>query len=432
MSYRPLPREAQRLTVYFGESDRWQGKPLYLALLEALKAHGLAGATVTRGVAGFGAHSIIHTATIVRLSADLPLRLEVVDTPERIAQAVEIIRPMLREGLLTLETVQVVAYTHRNLHPLPADRPVREVMTPDPVRVHTNEPLARAWAIMCAHDLKALPVVDEHEQVVGILTATDILAPLSLARHLPEDELQRRVTALTAGLQVADRMSTPPITAQADEPLGHAVQRMVARGLKRLPVVDRQGRLVGMLSRVDVLRTVAPLPPHRTPESPAEPRPTGHRLKDILTPHFPKVAPDDDLATVVETLLAHRARRVVVVDEQERPLGLITDAEILARVAPQARPGLWDALLHRHPSSPTQDLSARDLMSPEVLTAPAEATLSEALAQMLAANRKWLVVVDDEGRALGMIDRQQALRALLPLENDTPQNQGGHHATGRG
>ncbi len=417
--YRPLPREAQRLTVYFGESDRWQGKPLYLALLETLKAHGLAGATVTRGVAGFGAHSRIHTAAILRLSEDLPLRLEVIDSPERIAQAIDLIRPMLREGLLTLETVQVLAYTHRGLHPLPTDKPVREVMTAEPIAVSAEAPLAQAWETMCRHDLKAVPVVDRERHVVGVLTAADILAPLSLARVAP-DELTRRVQTLTQGARVADRMSTPPIVAQADEPLGRAVQRMLERDLKRLPVVDAQGRLVGVLSRVDVLRTVVPLPPTRTPETGAEPPKTGRRLQDLLTPDFPQVAPEDDVATVVETLLRYRSRRVVVVDAEGRPLGLITDADLLARVAPEARPGLLDALLHRR-KAPSQPGTAREMMSPGVLTAPAHATLSEALAQMLAANRKWLVVVDEQGRALGLLDRQRALSALLPPWQDAHQ-----------
>ncbi len=417
MTYRPLPREAQRLTVYFGESDRWQGQPLYLALLETLKAHGLAGATVTRGVAGFGAHSRIHTAAILRLSEDLPLRLEVVDTPERIAQAVDLIRPMVREGLITVETVQVLAYTHRNLHPLPADRPVRQVMTPNPIAVQATDPLAQAWQVMRRHNLKAVPVVDASRRVVGVLTATDILAPLSVAESLPAADLAQRLQTLTAGLQVADRMSAPPIVAQADEPLGHAVRRMVQRRLKRLPVVDEDGRLVGVISRVDVLRTVVPLPPARTKGEGAEPPALGHRLEDLLTPDFPRVAPEATLAEVVEALLAHDARRVVVVDAAGRPLGLITDADLVARVAPEARAGLLDALLRRR-AAPDEHLTARDLMSPGVITAPAETPLTEALARMLAANRKWLVVVDAQGRALGLLDRQRALSALLPASQE--------------
>ncbi len=74
---------ATKVTIYIGESDRWSQKPLYMAILEMLKSEDCAGATVLRGLAGFGAHSRIHTATIVDLSADLPLVIVWVDDPAR-------------------------------------------------------------------------------------------------------------------------------------------------------------------------------------------------------------------------------------------------------------------------------------------------------------------------------------------------------------
>src|SRR3990172_1165396 len=107
-----IDRNAHRLIIYIGESDRWRGKPLYAAILETLKSEGIAGATVVRGVAGYGAHSRIHTAAILRLSEDLPLRIEVIDSPDKITHAMEVISPMVREGLIALDEVQVVRYTH--------------------------------------------------------------------------------------------------------------------------------------------------------------------------------------------------------------------------------------------------------------------------------------------------------------------------------
>ena len=94
-----LSEDAQLLTVFIGESDKWRGRPLYAVILDTLKKEKIAGATVLRGVAGFGAHSHIHTASVPRLSEDLPLCIFVVDKPDRIAQAIEIIDPMVREGL---------------------------------------------------------------------------------------------------------------------------------------------------------------------------------------------------------------------------------------------------------------------------------------------------------------------------------------------
>ncbi|HQV70316.1 MAG TPA: DUF190 domain-containing protein [Thermoflexales bacterium] len=112
-----LGEQAERLAIYIGESDRWHGKPLYVAILETLKTNHFAGATVTRGVAGFGAHSHIHTAAILRLSEDLPLIIFVVDTPEKIQKAIELVGPMVNEGLMTLEDVRVLRYTHRGAKP---------------------------------------------------------------------------------------------------------------------------------------------------------------------------------------------------------------------------------------------------------------------------------------------------------------------------
>jgi len=105
--------DAQLLTIYIGESDKWCGRPLYATIVETLKAEGIAGATVVRGVAGFGAHSHIHMASILRLSEDLPLCIQVVDKPEKIAHAIDLVGPMVTEGLVAVEDIQVLKYTDR-------------------------------------------------------------------------------------------------------------------------------------------------------------------------------------------------------------------------------------------------------------------------------------------------------------------------------
>lgn len=112
-----LTDNAQLLTIYIGEADKWHGKPLYTAIIETLRAEKFAGATVMRGVAGFGAHSHIHTAAILRLSEDLPLCIQVVDNAERISRAIEITGWMVNEGLITVQDVTVIKYTHRDLNP---------------------------------------------------------------------------------------------------------------------------------------------------------------------------------------------------------------------------------------------------------------------------------------------------------------------------
>ena len=105
-----LPEEAELLRVFIGESDRHHGRPLYEVIVEEARKRGMAGATVLRGVMGFGAHSRLHTAKILRLSEDLPVVIEIVDKPERIAEFLPQLDAMIVEGLVTLERVRVLAY----------------------------------------------------------------------------------------------------------------------------------------------------------------------------------------------------------------------------------------------------------------------------------------------------------------------------------
>jgi uncharacterized protein len=105
-----IPHEAVLLRIFIGESDRWEHKPLYEAIvLKARELH-LAGATVLRGPVGFGKSSRLHTAKILRLSMDLPLVIEIVDSEEKINAFLPVLDPMVGGGLVTLETVKVIEY----------------------------------------------------------------------------------------------------------------------------------------------------------------------------------------------------------------------------------------------------------------------------------------------------------------------------------
>jgi PII-like signaling protein len=105
-----LPSEAELLRIFIGESDKHRGRPLYEVVVEEARRRGLAGATVLRGTIGFGASSRIHTAKILRLSEELPMVIEIVDKPERIAEFLPVLDDMVTEGLVTLERVRVIAY----------------------------------------------------------------------------------------------------------------------------------------------------------------------------------------------------------------------------------------------------------------------------------------------------------------------------------
>ncbi len=105
-----LPKTGKLLRVYIGENDRHEGLPLYEWIVRQAREHGLAGATVLRGLEGYGAHSRLHKAKILRLSGDLPLVVEIVDTEEKIQSFLTLIDDAVAEGLATVEKVEIHFY----------------------------------------------------------------------------------------------------------------------------------------------------------------------------------------------------------------------------------------------------------------------------------------------------------------------------------
>ena len=105
-----IPNDAMLLRIFLGEADRWQHQPLYEAIVLAAREAHLAGATVLRGPMGFGKASRLHTSKVLRLSADLPLVIEIVDSEEKINAFLPVLKTMFGSGLVTLEKVQVLHY----------------------------------------------------------------------------------------------------------------------------------------------------------------------------------------------------------------------------------------------------------------------------------------------------------------------------------
>jgi len=416
-----LQKKAKRLRIYISEKDRWRGNSLDVALVETLREKGIAGATVFRGIVGYGAHSLVHTIRIEVLMADLPLVIETIDTPEKIEGVLDTIYPMVREGLITVEDVEIVKYTHRYLNPLPADKLVSEVMTHDVVTLSPNMSVLQAWTLMLKNKVKATPIIDSSGKVVGILTDEDLLERagihqrLSVAIRMDANEVNQELKTLeNSPLSVKDVMTQPVITALDTETLGVATSRMVKSGLKRLPVVNDEGKLVGVLSRLDILRQVARI----TYETPAPQFPSGavRTVSDIMSAKIPMVNQDDDLSLIIEKFSKSDSHRLIVVDSEGVAIGLLSDSDIVTRVQPAKRRGILEALKNIG-KPPTGKETAFDLMSPGPLTTSPETPIVDALKRMLADSRKWMVVIDDRGHPLGLVDRQMMLEAIAVFEN---------------
>jgi PII-like signaling protein len=112
-----MPQPARRLRIYIGERDHAGGQPLFMAIVEAARRHGLAGATAFKGIEGYGGHAVVHAARVVDLSADLPIVVELVDRPAAVDAFLPVLLPMLGGGLVTQEDVTIVYRSGRKPTP---------------------------------------------------------------------------------------------------------------------------------------------------------------------------------------------------------------------------------------------------------------------------------------------------------------------------
>jgi CBS domain-containing protein len=272
-------------------------------------------------------------------------------------------------------------------------------------------------------------VVDARRHVVGTITGGDLLRRgdldlrLSIQQELGAETLRDRLAALTKSRKSARDVMTHPVrTVEGDVDLATAVRLMAERRVKRLPVVDRRGQLVGIVSRADVLRAIAALP--EAPEQ-AEDRALGRArtVGDAVIAEVPVVSPETLAEEVLVKLLESPLRRVVVVGAAGRVVGLIGDRDLLLRSHPAARPGLLQALTGRRGGSRPEEggaalagtpgrLTARELMAPSLITVQPDDSLVHAIRLMMQHQVKRLVVVDEAGRLRGLVDRREVLRAL--------------------
>ncbi|HMQ50964.1 MAG TPA: DUF190 domain-containing protein [Anaerolineae bacterium] len=411
--------EAQRVTIYIGESDKWQRKPLYLAILEMLREEDCAGATVIRALAGFGAHSRIKTTSLVALSADLPLIIEWIDNPERVKMVMPRLRQMVQEGLIIIDPVEVITYTHRHLRHLPSTMPVREIMQREVHTVHAQTPISAAADLLLGQVYKTLPVVDDQNRVVGLLTDGDLLRQANLpavsARQaLTTTELADALHDLRQLEQPISSVMTPqPFIIHEETSVADAIRLMLEHRIKRLPIVDDQDKLVGLISRVDVLRALSK---SIVAEEPRRPVPPGQhtRVGEVMTTDLFTVKSDAPLAEIVERLVSNAQRRVIVVNDHRHVVGLITDGDLICRASATERPSVIQALFRRSQADALtlKQRTAAQVMTTPVFTVRPDTPLIEALNLLLEHRIKRLPVVDEQRKLVGLIGRGAILKAL--------------------
>jgi CBS-domain-containing membrane protein/PII-like signaling protein len=406
------PIDVRILRVFVGEAGRYKGRPLYEAVVEEARQRGMAGASVSRGFMGFGAGSLLHTAKILRLAEDLPVIVEIVDTPSRIDAFLPVVDAMVEEGSIVVQDGQAIFH-------LPLR--IRDVMTEHVATVDVRTPLPAVVDVLLRREVKAVPVMDGRN-IAGIITGGDLLSRakmplrLDMQGQLPfAQRCEQGAPPEFASLAAQDIMSTPAQTLNIKTTVVDALKIMAGKNIKRLPVTADDGSLLGIVSRTDVLAAIARA---SAAVGHLEILPAGLNspARDALFTDVPTAAPDTPLADILRQLVLSPLRRVVIIDQDRRVLGLVHDWDLLRSFVQTESAGLVErlvrALTQHEQGLPDLEGTARDVMTTDIITARPDTPLAEVIGTLVERKIKRIVVADESRRLLGMVDRDAVLKAL--------------------
>lgn len=415
------------IEIFTSEEARYLNKPVADAILQCIKALKIAArCIITRGVAGCYESGELATGRLEILSFNMPIRIYIILPAAQTDRALNALNGIVTDGIVALHDLNVLSHRTRNAF-FPRQLLVRDVMTQSPESVTAGTALSDAARLLLSSIFTGLPVVDAQNRPVGVITQGDLIKkgglPLRLGL-LAESDQNRLESVLNelASRKAAEVMSCPAVMIAADRPLAEAVERMLTKGVKRLPVVDGAGRLTGMLSRLDIFRTVMREAPDWSAFK-AQKIQVEHLkcVVDILRRDVHAVSPETPLKEVIRLIDGNDIQRVAVVDADGKLLGLISDRDLL-RYFKLEQTGIWYLLAKVKNAFHQEACRVGDLqqclaettagaaMTTELITVREEMLIEEAIALMIDKGLKRLPVVDNEGRFKGMISRASLLR----------------------
>jgi CBS domain-containing protein len=414
------------IEISTSEEARYCKKPLADVIVQFIRDLKIAArCIVTRGVSGCYESGELATHRLEVLSYNLPMRIYIVIPAAEAQRVLDGINGMVADGIIALHDLHVLSHRVRNAF-FPRQLMVRDVMTPEPKSVLATTPLRDVAGILLPSIFSGLPVVDELSRPIGLITQGDLIRKGGLPFRLgllEESDRNHRDSLLDqlAQLHAFEIMTSPVITIGQDRPLSDAVDLMLVKGVKRLPVVDATGQLVGMISRLEIFRTVMREAPDWN-DFRSQRIEVQHlkNVKDILRRDTLTVLPETSLDEVIRVIDRNDIQRMAVVDKDGLLQGLITDRDML-RFFKTRQEGILHLLgKAKHPfkHDPCQgdlgrclmEKTAGAVMITNLITVREEVLIEEAIGLMIDKGFKRLPVVDAAGRFKGMINRDSLLR----------------------
>ncbi len=415
------------IEIFTCEEERWQGRAIYSAIVQHVNDLKIAARTiVTRGIEGSYESGEIATGRIEVLSYNMPVRITIILPATEFDHVLSKVEEMVADGIVAVQNIDVISHKARGLL-MPRHTKVREIMTPAPKKVGTTTPLDEVARLLLSSAFTGLPVVDEENRPVGVIAQGDLIykAGMPMRLGLLAESGREKVGAALEALapkQASEVMTKPAVTIGQDNMVTEAVELMLRKQVKRLPVVDAAGKLVGILSRADVFQTVIRECPDWAAFQQQKILVEGlHFVSEIMRRDVHTVFPDTPVEEVIRVIACNDIQRVCVVDREGYFLGLISDRDLLIAFSDR-HPGIWDYFAGKIPFSEqgqrNRELreylrarTAADVMNTNIVTVSEDAPIEEAIRLMLEGAIKRLPVLDAEGKFKGMISRDSLLRA---------------------
>lgn len=393
------------LRIFVPENERHSGQWLYEVILDEARIRGLAQATAFRSLAGFGADHLLRKKRDSRPAENPLMVVEIMDTPSKIEAFLPTARNLAKSGSITL-------MEGRGTFLLPMT--ARDIMSRNVATVDLQTPLEDVVRVLLRRNIKAVPVMDGTHPA-GIITGGDLLTrggmPLRLDMHgrLP---MEYR-TGFSSSLTARNIMTAPVRTLRLQSRLDEALKLMVGERIKRLPVIDDDGILVGLVSRTDVLTAILRA---WTAAGHLHVFSTGLQAvaRDILQPAVSTCGPNELLTDILPRIAATPFRRVVVVDEKKTVLGIVHDWNVLEHCAKQ--PDLINhvlaCLIKKAP--PPHELTgcAQDIMDKDYDSASLKTPLPEIIRILVERKKRHMIITDDDHRLQGVASRDMILQKL--------------------
>ena len=414
------------IEIFTSETIRWKGKPLAEAVIDFVKRKKIAArCMVVRAVEGCFENGDVASSRLEILSVNMPIRITIVLPATQTECILARITEMVGDGIVGIQDIQVLSHkTQRHL--IPRHVRVKDIMKTPACTVSVKTPVNQVVQILLSSHFTGVPVVDENNRPQGVISQGDLIyrakMPLRLGILASTDPARMKgVMKFLSQLSAEKIMTRPAVCIREDRWLIDAVDLMLNKSLKRLPVTDASGELSGILSRQDIFHmTTLEQPDWQAFNRQNIQVKNLYRISDIMRRDTHKVYPDTPVMDIIHVIDSDDIQRVAVVDTDGHFLGLISDKELFSAFVDQTA-SLWELFVRNLPLKEKRkkaeivypdilSKTARDVMNTKCMTVLENASIDDAISIIVSLGVKRLPVVDLDGKFKGMISRDSLLR----------------------